>query len=154
MLQAVPMSLAGVNFIHLAFGMIGQLLTSSYEQALIDNEIFTAAFNLLKGVEISPETLAVDQIRAAGPGGQFLNHPFTLHNFRRFQWQPELTTRLPWEQWQQKEGGLDMRQRANRAARQLLDRHHPGMLSSQQETELERLAITLQEKAITTAGIL
>jgi trimethylamine--corrinoid protein Co-methyltransferase len=128
--------------------MIGQLLTSSYEQALIDNEIFTAVFNLIKGVEISSETLAVDQLRAAGPGGQFLNHPFTLHNFRQDQWQPELTSRLPWEQWLQKEGGLDMRQRANRAARRLLDRHHPGMFSPQQETELERLAVAFQGKAI------
>jgi hypothetical protein len=67
MLQAAPMSLAGVNFIHLAFGMIGQLLTSSYEQAVIDNEIFAAAFQLARGIEVSPETLAVDQIRRSGP---------------------------------------------------------------------------------------
>jgi trimethylamine--corrinoid protein Co-methyltransferase len=148
MLQAAPMSLAGVNFIHLAFGMIGQLLTSSYEQAVIDNEIFSAAFSLLRGIEITPETLAEDQIKAVGPGGEFLTHDFTLHNYRRHQWQPALTARLPWEQWQQTYAGQDIRQRANAAARRILDTHHPRLLSPQQEAELDRMAEAFQQRAI------
>jgi trimethylamine--corrinoid protein Co-methyltransferase len=148
MLQAVPMSLAGVNFIHLAFGMIGQLLTSSYEQAVIDNEIFMAAFELTRGIEVSVETLAVEQIKAVGPGGQFLTHPFTRANYRRHQWQPKLTARLGWEQWQKVYGGMDMRQRANEAARKILEAHHPRLLDPEQEAELERMARAFQKKAV------
>jgi trimethylamine--corrinoid protein Co-methyltransferase len=147
MLQAAPLSLAGVNFIHLAFGMIGQLLTSSYEQAVIDNEIFAAAFQLARGIEVSPETLAVDQIKEAGPGGQFLTHPFTLFNYRRFQWQPALTARQSWDPFQRIHQGKDMRQRANEAARKLLAVHHPRLLDEAQEAELDRMAGAFQRRA-------
>jgi len=139
-LQAVPMSLAGVNFIHLAFGMMDQLLTSSYEQAVIDNEILAAAFRLAEGVEVTRASMAVDQLKQVGPGGQFLDRDYTLENFRRMQWQPKLTTRLAWDEWHRRTAGQDMRQRANRAAREILAEHYPRPLSGEQEAELDRLA--------------
>ncbi|MGZ6346922.1 MAG: trimethylamine methyltransferase family protein, partial [Anaerolineales bacterium] len=119
-LQALPMTLAGVNFFCLAFGMMNQLLTSSYEQAVIDDEIFSAVFRLAEGIQVTPETIGLEQIRKAGPGGQFLNQAYTMRNFRGEQWQPKLTNRLEWEQWQRVSGGKDMRQRANDMARKLL----------------------------------
>jgi trimethylamine--corrinoid protein Co-methyltransferase len=143
-LQALPMTLAGVNFFCLAFGMINQLLTSSFEQAVIDNEIFTAIFRLAEGIRVTPETIALDQIHKAGPGGQFLNQVYTLHNYRREQWQPELTNRLEWQQWQLTTGGKDMRQRANALARTLLTKHTPPPLSRAQEAEIDRMARTFQ----------
>jgi len=146
-LQALPMTLAGVNFFCLAFGMMNQLLTSSYEQALIDNEIFTAVFRLAEGIRVTPETIALDQIRRAGPGGQFLNQDFTLYNYRREQWQPKLTSRMEWEHWQRADGGKDMRQRANASARKLLAEHSPRRLSQAQETEIDRMVRTFQAQA-------
>jgi trimethylamine---corrinoid protein Co-methyltransferase len=148
MLQAAPMSLARVNFIHLAFGMIDQLLTSSYEQALIDNEIFSAAFRLAEGISVTPETLAVDQIQQAGPGGQFLNQDYTLTHYRDHQWQPRLTSRFEWNEWQRRQDGKDMRQRANDLARKLLAEHHPQHLTPEQAAELDRLAAAFQQRLI------
>lgn len=140
MLQAAPMSLAGVNFIHLAFGMMDQLLTSSYEQAVIDNEILTAAFRLAEGIEVTPKSMAVDQLREVGPGGQFVDHEYTLQNFRQLQWHPKLTARLAWDEWQQRFKGKDMRQRANEAARKILAAHQPKPLTEEQEAEMDRMA--------------
>ncbi len=146
-LQALPMSLAGVNFFCLAFGMMNQLLTSSYEQAVIDDEIFSAIFRLAEGISVTPETIGFDQIHKAGPGGQFLNQPYTLHNYRRAQWQPVLTNRLEWKQWQQATGGKDMRQRANELARKLLHEHHPQPLTPQQENEIDKMTLAFQKRA-------
>ncbi|MCJ7512807.1 MAG: trimethylamine methyltransferase family protein [Anaerolineales bacterium] len=151
MLQAAPMALAGVNFIHLAFGMIDQLLTASYEQAVIDNEILAAAFRLAEGFEVTPETIGLDQLRTVGPGGNFLTEPYTVRHLRSFQWQPQLSTRLVWDEWQEVHGGRDMRQRANRMARQLLDQHHPALVTPEQAAELERMAIAFQRRAIDAA---
>ncbi len=151
MLQAAPMALAGVNFIHLAFGMIDQLLTASYEQAVIDNEILAAAFRLAEGFEVTPETIGLDQLRTVGPGGNFLTEPYTVRNLRRFQWRPQLSTRLVWEDWQETHGGRDMRQRANQMARRLLEQHHPDLVSREQAAELERMAIAFQKRAIEAA---
>jgi trimethylamine--corrinoid protein Co-methyltransferase len=147
-MQAIPFSLAGVNFIHLAFGMMGQLLTSSYEQAVIDNEIFAAAFRIAAGIRITPESLSVDQIKNVGPGGQFLNQKFTQSTYRTEHWQPQLTTRMGWNEFQREKMGQDMRQRANDAARRLLKEHHPQPLDMNQSRELEKLAREMQKNAI------
>ena len=148
MLQAAPMTLAGVNFIHLALGMMDQLLTSSYELAVIDNEVLTAAFQVGKGIEITPETLAVDQIRRVGAGGHFLDQDETLYHYRLHHWQPSLTARLGWDEWQRRYGGRDIRQRANELAHKILDQHHPDPLSGEQISELERLANFYQQRAM------
>lgn len=148
MLQAAPMTLSGVNFIHLALGMMDQLLTSSYELAVIDNEILTAAFRLGQGIEVSPETLAVDQIRRVGVGGHFLDQDETLYTYRHHHWQPVLTTRLGWNEWQTRYGGKDMRQRANELARKILDEPQPQRLSQEQIRELEQLANHYQQRAV------
>jgi len=152
-LQALPMTLAGVNFFCLAFGMINQLLTSSFEQAVIDNEIFTAIFRLAEGIQVTPETTALDQIHKAGPGGQFLNQKYTLHNYRREQWQPELTNRLEWQQWQKTSGGKDMRQRANEHASKLLAEHLPHPISPEQAAEIDNLAHFFQVRQAGTLNL-
>ncbi len=146
-LQALPMTLAGVNFFCLAYGMMNQLLSSSYEQALIDDEIFQAIFRLAEGIPVNPDTIALDQIRKAGPGGQCLNQPYTMRNYRREQWQPELLNRLEWEKWQSSSGGKDIRQRANEKARKILAEHHPHPLSPAQEAELDKMTAALIKRA-------
>jgi len=148
MLQVAPMTLAGVNFIHLALGMLDQLLTSSYELAVIDNEILTAAFRLGQGIKVNPETLALDQLRQAGIGGNFLAQDYTLYHYKEHQWQPALTTRLGWDEWQRQYGGKDIRQRANETARKILNQHYPRLLSNEKARELERLAGLFQQRAI------
>jgi trimethylamine--corrinoid protein Co-methyltransferase len=147
MLQTAPMSMAGVNFIHLALGMLDQLLTSSYEQAVIDNEILAAAFRLTEGIEVTAESTAVDQFKQVGPGGHFMEQDYTLRNLRRLQWQPRLTSRLAWDEWQRRTAARDMRQRANQAARQILVEHHPQPLSPEQTAELDRMARIFQDRA-------
>ena len=42
-------------------------------------------------------------------------------------------------------------QRANRIARQLLDQHHPSLVTSAQAAELERMAVKFQKRAIEMA---
>ena len=109
--------------------------------------MFSAVFRLAEGIPVTPETIAVDQIHKAGPGGQFLNQAYTLHHYRGEQWQPELTNRLEWEQWQRTGGGKDMRQRANVRARTLLAAHAPHLLSPAQEAEIDRMAQAFQAQA-------
>ena len=146
-LQVLPMTLAGVNFFHLAFGMMNQLLTSSFEQAVIDNEIFSAVFRLAQGIRVTPETIALDHIHRVGPGGQFLDQDYTLENYRREQWQPQLTNRMEWKEWQRTSGGQDMRQRANARARTILEQHAPRRLSQAQEAEIDHMLHSFQAQA-------
>ena len=65
-MQVLSNALAGTNFIHLSFGMMEMMMTASYEQCVIDNEIMGATFRMLKGVEVNDFSLSVDLLRKTG----------------------------------------------------------------------------------------
>jgi trimethylamine:corrinoid methyltransferase-like protein len=71
-----------------------------------------------------------------------------MHHYREEHWQPQLTTRMSWNEFQREQGGKDMRQRANETARQILKEHHPKSLDETQARELDRLAWKMQKRAI------
>lgn len=145
-LQVLTNALAGVNFIHLSVGMMEQMLLASYEQCVIDDEILGAAFRITRGVEVTDETLALDALREVGPGGNFLAHEHTVRHLRRELWFPKVTNRETYPGWLAA-GGLDMRQRANARARELLATHDPHPLTPEQEREIERIARSAQQWA-------
>ena len=70
-----------------------------------------------------------------------------LEHFRAERWFPRITNHDQWNVWQGK-GGLDMRQRAVRRAKEILDTHHPEYITPAQAAELDRMAASFQEQAI------
>lgn len=150
-LQVLTNALAGTNFIHLSIGMMEQMLLASYEQCVIDDEILGAAFRITRGIEVTPETLAVDVIKEVGPGGTFLDQPHTAKHFREVTWFPKLTNRDTYPGWMAA-GGKDMRERANQRAREILETHHPKPLTDEQEREIDRIAQAAQQRVL-DAGI-
>ena len=146
-LQVLTCALSGVNFIHLSIGMMEQMLLANYEQCVIDNEILGAAFRIVKGMEISKDTIALDVIKEVGPGGNFLTHNHTLKNFRQVRWFPKLTNREKWVNWKT-EGAKDMKQRANEEARRILKEYHPQYLSAELCEELDKFAEEAQRRVL------
>lgn len=146
-MQVLANALAGTNFIHLSIGMMEQMMTASYEQCVIDNEILDAAFVMARGIEVNDDTLAIDVIKEVGPGGNYLDHPHTCENFRKLCWFPKLTVRDRWETWKAG-GGKDMRQRANAMARKILQSHQPTYIDEKTKAELDKLAIAQQKQVI------
>jgi trimethylamine---corrinoid protein Co-methyltransferase len=59
-------------------------------QALMGIEVERWIVEAGKGIEISPETLLVDQIRRVGIGGHSLAEKHTLDNMRKMVWYPQL----------------------------------------------------------------
>jgi trimethylamine---corrinoid protein Co-methyltransferase len=146
-MQVLANALAGTTFIHLSIGMMEQMMTASYEQCLIDNEILDAAFIIARGIEVNDDTLAIDVIKEVGPGGNFLEHAHTGDNFRKYCWFPKLTVRDRYDTWKA-HGGLDMRQRANVEARRILKEHHPAYIDDKTKAELDKLAVAQQKRVI------
>ncbi len=52
------------------------------EQLILDDDLYHRARYYLMGMEVNQETLAVEAIRAVGPGGNFLGQKHTREHFR------------------------------------------------------------------------
>jgi trimethylamine--corrinoid protein Co-methyltransferase len=92
----------------------------------------------LKGIPVTPETLAIDTIAAIGPGNHYLTHPQTKAHHRQQIWMPELISRKGYDAWQA-EGGLTLRQRARAKLLKILETHQPEPLPPEVLREVDAM---------------
>lgn len=116
--------MAGGNFIHDALGLLEFCMTASYEKYVMDNEILGEVMRVLKGVEVTDETLAVDVIKSVGPGGNFVQEDHTFDHMRDEHFVPVVADRQQREIWE-KEGSKDTYKRCNEIAREAIASHKP-----------------------------
>src|SRR5450830_1012392 len=113
-------------------------LTASLELIVIVDEYVALNRRIFAGVEVTPETLAVDTIRQVGPGGDFLSSRHTAKHVRTAQWRPTIINRQGYVRWQE-EGGLDLREKARRKALKLLETHQPEPLAVEVAERIDAL---------------
>ncbi len=119
-------ALSGANLIH-DVGYIESGLTCSYEMIVIGDEVIGLVRRLLQGIEITPETLALEAIHQVGPGGNFLKSPHTARHCREV-WYPRLFDRHSYAAWAEA-GRPDPVSQAREVARNILSTHRPAPLS-------------------------
>jgi trimethylamine--corrinoid protein Co-methyltransferase len=112
--------------------------TSFPEQAIIGDEICSFINRILQGIEVTPDTLAVDVIREVGLGGEYLTHTHTMENFRSEQWDAQLGNRMTMEPWE-KEGAKDIRARAREKLKTILASHQPKPLAPEVQKKLQQI---------------
>ncbi|MFZ5918832.1 MAG: trimethylamine methyltransferase family protein [Chloroflexota bacterium] len=117
---------SGANLIH-DVGYMESGLTASFEMIVLTDELVALTHHLTKGIEISDETLLLDEIHNVGPGGHFMDTSLTLKRFRDF-WYPGLLDRHRRERWLA-EGGATLGQRLNARVKEILQEHRPKPLS-------------------------
>lgn len=133
---------AGSNLNH-DVGYLDFGLTGSLEQIAITDEFIGMNRRLLRGVAVTPETLALDVIAEVGPGGEFLTHDHTFRHLRETQWRPSLLNRKGREKWEE-EGCLDLQEKARRKVAGVLSSHHPEPLSAPLVSAIEALVTEFQ----------
>ena len=74
-------------------------LQASYESILFGDEVISYARAFMKPLPTDDEALALDEIKAVGPGGSHLARPFTRKHFREI-WQSELLDTTRHDAWQ------------------------------------------------------
>jgi len=102
-------------------------LSGSLAEVVLVAELIARDRRLLAGVEVSDETLAVDVLRAVGPGGDFLGQRHTRRHLRSTQWRGRLLNRMSYERWAAS-GALDVTEKARRRALELLTTHEVAAL--------------------------
>ncbi len=116
----------------LASGMYG-----SKEMLVICDEIAHMVKEVLKGVTVNNETLALDVIRKVGFQGNYLEEDHTAENFRKEFFIPENFKRQSISAWE-KEGKKSILDVANEKVSEILASSEPVRLPQNADKELEK----------------
>jgi trimethylamine--corrinoid protein Co-methyltransferase len=98
---------------------------------------------MMDGIVVDKETLALDVIRAVGPGGNFLAQKHTKKHMHEL-WLPTLMDRRPYNVVEEKRDGP--RDWAREKAQHILATHQPDPLDPKLVTELERIIATVEQR--------
>jgi trimethylamine--corrinoid protein Co-methyltransferase len=139
--SAFMASLTGSDML-LGCGLLNGSRILSYEAMVMDCEIYSVVHKMMDGITVNDETLALDVIRAVGPGGNFLKQKHTRAHMREL-WQPRLMDRRPYGQWEEKRDGA--RDWARAKAQDILKNHRPDPLDAKLIAELQRIIAKVEE---------
>ena len=129
-------ALAGANLIY-GTGMVDSGMALDYGKLVMDDEINQSIKHIVKGFEVTEETLSVELIKEVGHAGDFLTHHSTLEHCADFM-NPKLMNRVNYDQWKST-GATDLHQRALERARQVLEAHEPPTLPLQTQKEIDEI---------------
>jgi len=133
--------MSGANFVH-DNGYTESGLTGDIFQTVMDDEIIAMARVVERGVEVSEETMAVDQIKNVGPGGHYLYEDHTMKWFRNH-WMPTLMDRNSYENWES-QGRKTMKDRIIEKTRDLI-KNYAGPRDKVPEKADQEIEKILQE---------
>jgi trimethylamine--corrinoid protein Co-methyltransferase len=115
----------------------------SYEQMMMDCEIFDIVFRMMQGIVVNEETLALGTIHKVGSHGNFLTQKHTREHMRDI-WVPKYLDRRPYEVWQEKGDGS--RDWAKAKAIDIYENHEPETLDSKISQEFNRIIASTEKK--------
>jgi len=92
-------ALAGVNITSQSVSTLSNLMTSSLEKTILDDELVGRVRYLLKGMKFDEEQLGLEDLMEAEPSSHFLGNDSTLKHFRKA-FVPTVSDWLSTEEWQ------------------------------------------------------
>lgn len=135
-MSGIIAQLAGINIIS-GVGALDFINTFSIEKLVIDNEIAGMALRAQRGIDCSPESLAVELIDELGPGGVYLEAEHTLKWFKQEPYIPSrVIDRRDRKNWED-EGSKGIFERAQERVREIRENHVPAALDSDRENKLD-----------------
>ncbi len=127
----------------LGVGLLNGSCIWSFEQMLMDCEIFAIVGKMMEGIVVNEDTLALDVIRKVGPGKNFLTEKHTKEHMRDL-WLSTYMDRRPYALWEKKKDGAQ--DWAREKAKQILETHQPETLDSKLTKELRRIVERVEKK--------
>ncbi len=118
-------------------GLLNGATIFSFEQLLMDCEIFEIIRRTAAGPVINEETLALEAIHRVGPGGHYMLEPHTMAHLREL-WQPSVMNRSPYEKWRA-QGKRDALETAREKARHILENYFPEPLEKGLSEEIAKI---------------
>ncbi len=137
-ISSLAAALAGGNLIYESSGMTASLLGASFEAFILDDEMHSHTYRVLRGIEVTDENLGFDAINEAvlGPG-HFLGGEHTIAAMERDYFYPSIADRNEPRTWAAN-GAKDARTIARERARRILAEHHPEYLTTAQDAAIRQ----------------
>ena len=126
----------GANFVLHSAGILESFNCMSYEKFIVDDEMCGMVKRIKRAIEVNPDTLALDVIKAVGPGGHFLDRDHTLDHFRTEFYQPRLSNREDFFTWQTKGSSLST-ETAHQKYKEILATYEPPDLPADVDKDLQ-----------------
>jgi trimethylamine--corrinoid protein Co-methyltransferase len=104
---------------------------------VLTDELVAMADHIMKGIEVSDDTLMLDELDTVGPSGHFLDTEQTLRRFRNF-WFPGLLDRKRREQWLEA-GATTLGQRLNARVKEITREHQPKPLEPAEKQQVQAI---------------
>jgi trimethylamine--corrinoid protein Co-methyltransferase len=120
---------------------IGQLeseMTLSPAQAVLDDEMLAYIERYRRGIDVTEETLAIDVVRRAGIGGNFLEDPHTLAHYRDELYEPAILCRTRRELWE-RAGAKRVEETAEEKADALIEAERLPLLAPDESKALREI---------------
>lgn len=127
----------------LGVGLLNGSTIWSFEQMIMDCEIFGIICKMMEGIVVNEENLALDVIREVGPGGNFLTQKHTRKHMHKL-WLHTLMDRRPYSKWEEKRDGA--KDWALERAKKILSTHQPESLDPKLEVELRKIIQSVEKK--------
>ncbi len=136
-MSIVVAALSGANLIH-DVGYLESGLLGSFDMLVMSNEAIGMAKRILHGVQVTPESLAVDVMERVGPGGHYLTQEHTQQHFKSEIWFPTLMDRQMRRAWEAA-GEETMGDRVRSKVLDILENHVPMPMEDHVEARLEQI---------------
>ncbi len=146
-ITATALALAGGNLIAAYPGIVGSLIGQSFEGMVIDNDMLGNVQRLLRGIEVTDETLSYEVIKDTVYGtGHFLNQAQTLELMQTEFLYPEVADRRTPGEWETS-GKEDVFELAHRKVKQVLSSHYPEYIDPAADARIrDKFPIRLSNK--------
>ena len=124
--QVVFSGLSGATLVH-DVGFLDCADIGSLEMLVMNDEIISMVRRVMRGIEVSDDTLMLDLIDQVGPGGEYVSTKETARRFRAEIWMPTLLDRQSWAGWEA-DGSPAITHRITTKVREILADHKPPPL--------------------------
>ena len=103
---------------------------------------------ILRGFDVTDQTLGADVIHAVGPGGNFLAEAHTVKHFRRELWlSGPAWTRQAWDDWQD-QGSQSFADRATEHIKTILVEHQADPIDEDLAHEIDRIVACAKKELL------
>ena len=137
-------ALAGVNLTSQSVGTLANLMTSSLEKTVLDDELISRVRRFLEGMDTSEEAAGMEDLMSANPCQDFMTSESTLMHFHDG-WQPIVSDWRSIDAWEA-DGKKDITYSAHRKVEKILDEAPDSLLDPEQEKAMKEFIRKIEEK--------